>query len=567
MKSTLYTSCRQLSFLGLLFMALEGCSVDLIPQDRIAEEKVWADPNSAELYVSGIYAEFKKFQFGQFPNLGYDNAMDALADGMKFTSNTAGNGTVNILVSNSNQFSSASVGLNYWASGYERIRRINEMINGINTKSSLSDAQKQVYEAEGRFVRAYAYFWLVKIHGSVILFKSMDQYTEKDHERSSEEAVYDFILEDLQYAVDHLPLNNLAGRATQGAAYTLMARVGLYAGSIAKYDLKQFNQDPLTGISQARSAEYFKKSADAAQKVIDMANGGLYALDDNFASIFTNKTTKEAIFRVDFAAPDVTHQYDLGYAPPRDAPGNTLVYGVPTAELVNEFEMADGSKFSWQNAAQAAAPYTNREPRFYATILYNGATWKGRTLNTSTTDAIEGFTTFGASGDPKRTVTGYYVRKMLDPTNTTFVQNKSTQSWIEMRYAEVLLIMAEAKAQLGDFATATTYINQLRQKRGLNALSLANNNQAMAAVEHERKVELAFEGHRFWDLRRWRKAHLLLDNVKFTGHKISPNATGLTYEVVSADATNRSFSTKLYYLPIPENEVQLNGALTQIKGW
>lgn len=567
MKSTLYTSCRQLSFLGLLFMALQGCSVDLIPQDRIAEEKVWADPNSAELYVSGIYAEFKKFQFGQFPNLGYDNAMDALADGMKFTSNTAGNGTVNILVSNSNQFSSASVGLNYWASGYERIRRINEMINGINTKSSLSDAQKQVYEAEGRFVRAYAYFWLVKIHGSVILFKSMDQYTEKDHERSSEEAVYDFILEDLQYAVDHLPLNNLAGRATQGAAYTLMARVGLYAGSIAKYDLKQFNQDPLTGISQARSAEYFKKSADAAQKVIDMANGGLYALDDNFASIFTNKNTKEAIFRVDFAAPDVTHQYDLGYAPPRDAPGNTLVYGVPTAELVNEFEMADGSKFSWQNAAQAAAPYTNREPRFYATILYNGATWKGRTLNTSTTDAIEGFTTFGASGDPKRTVTGYYVRKMLDPTNTTFVQNKSTQSWIEMRYAEVLLIMAEAKAQLGDFATATTYINQLRQKRGLNALILANNNQAMAAVEHERKVELAFEGHRFWDLRRWRKAHLLLDNVKFTGHKISPNATGLTYEVVSADATNRSFSTKLYYLPIPENEVQLNGALTQIKGW
>jgi hypothetical protein len=486
---------------------------------------------------------------------------------MKFTSNTAGNGSVNILVSNSNQFSSASVGLNYWASGYERIRRINEMINGINTKSSLSDAQKQVYEAEGRFVRAYAYFWLAKIHGSVILFKSMDQYTEKDHERSSEEAVYDFILEDLQFAADHLPLNNLAGRATQGAAYTLMARVGLYAGSIAKYDLKQFNQDPLTGISQARSAEYFKKSADAAQKVIDMANGGLYALDDNFASIFTNKNTKEAIFRVDFAAPDVTHQYDLGYAPPRDAQGNTLVYGVPTAELVNEFEMADGSKFSWQNAAQAAAPYTNREPRFYATILYNGATWKGRTLNTSTTDAIEGFTTFGASGDPKRTVTGYYVRKMLDPTNTTFVQNKSTQSWIEMRYAEVLLIMAEAKAQLGDFATATTYINQLRQKRGLNALSLANNNQAMAAVEHERKVELAFEGHRFWDLRRWRKAHLLLDNVKFTGHKISPNATGLTYEVVSADATNRSFSTKLYYLPIPENEVQLNGALTQIKGW
>src|SRR5690606_21544744 len=155
----------------------------------------------------------------------------------------------------------------------------------------------------------------------------------------------------------------------------------------------------------------------------------------------------------------------------------------------------------------------------------------------------------------------------LDPTNTTFVQNKSTQSWIEMRYAEVLLIMAEAKAQLADYAGAATYINQLRQKRGLNSIAVTNNNQAMASIEHERKVELAFEGHRFWDLRRWRKAHIILDNVKFTGHKISPEGTGFTYEVVSADAVNRSFSSKLYYLPIPESEVQLNGALTQIKGW
>lgn len=567
MKSTQYIGCRQLSFLGLLFMALQGCSVDLIPQDRIVEEKVWADPNSAELYVSGMYAEFKKFQFGQFPNLGYDNAMDALADGMKFTSNTVGNGTVNILVSNSNQFSSASVGLNYWTGGYERIRRINELINGINTKSNLADAQKQLYEAEARFVRSYTYFWLAKIHGSVVLFKSMDQYGEKDHERSSEEVIYDFILEDLQFAADHLPLKNLAGRATKGAAYSLMARVALYAGSIAKYDVKQFNQDPLTGISQSRNQEYFKKSADAAQKVVDMASGGLYALEDNFANIFTNKNTKEAIYKVDYVAPDVTHQYDLGYAPPRDAQGNTLVYGVPTAELVNEFEMSDGSKFSWQNTAHASAPYANREPRFYATILYHGATWKGRTLNTSTTDAIEGFATFGATGDPKRTVTGYYAKKMLDPSNTTFVQNKSTQSWIEMRYAEVLLIMAEAKAQLGDYASATSYINQLRQKRGLNAISLANNTQALAAVEHERKVELAFEGHRFWDLRRWRKAHLVLDNVKFTGHKISPEGSSLSYEAVPIDAVNRSFSSKLYYLPIPESEVQLNGALTQIKGW
>jgi hypothetical protein len=240
---------------------------------------------------------------------------------------------------------------------------------------------------------------------------------------------------------------------------------------------------------------------------------------------------------------------------------------VPTAELVDEFEMADGTKFSWSNPVHATNPYNNREPRFEATILHNNSIWKGRVVNTTEADVVEGFVEFGKSGDPKRTVTGYYAKKMLDPNNTTFVVNKSTQSWIEMRYAEIILVLAEAKAQLDDYASATTYINMLRNKRGLNAISVSGNTQAMQAIEHERKVELAFEGHRFWDLRRWRKAHIELNGKKMTGHKITGLGTGYTYEVVSADAVNRSFTGKLYYLPIPENEVQLNLGLDQIFGW
>lgn len=557
-----------LAMLASAVFSLNSCDIDVIPQDRYAEELIWADPSTIELYINGMYSEFKSFQFGQFPGLGYDNSMDALADIMKFTSNTPGNGTVNILISNSNQFSPASVGLNYWGTAYTRIRRLNEFINGLYTKSQVAEEERAKYEAEARFVRAYTYHWLAKIHGSVVILKDLEEYANKDKARSSEEELYDFMIEDLKFAAENLPKTHIRGRATKGAANALLSRVALYAGSIAKYDLNQFNQDPLTGIPASKANSYFTTAAEAAQAVVTLANEGLYALDPNFASIFTNKNTKEAILPVDFVSPTLTHQYDLYYAPPRDALGNTQVFGVPTAELVDEFEMNDGTKFNWSNPDHAADPYANREPRFYGTVIHNGMIWKGRVMNTTIADAVEGYIQFGVQGDPKRTVTGYYSRKFLDPNNTTFVVNRSTQSWIELRYAEVILNLAEAKAQLGDFTASLAAINQLRTNRGgLQAVNYNTNATAMAAIEHERKVELAFEGHRFWDLRRWRKAHLVLNDVRMTGHKITPEGSSLKYESVEVDNTNRSFSTRLYYLPIPERDVQVNLELTQIQGW
>ncbi|WP_052258964.1 RagB/SusD family nutrient uptake outer membrane protein [Sphingobacterium sp. T2] len=245
----------------------------------------------------------------------------------------------------------------------------------------------------------------------------------------------------------------------------------------------------------------------------------------------------------------------------------TLVYGVPTAELVDEFEMEDGTKFSWTNPEHAANPYDKREPRFYATILYNGASWKGRTLNTTTSDQIEGFIQYGVEAEPKRTVTGYYAKKLLDPNNTNLLVNRSTQSWIELRYAEVYLNLAEAKAGLGDFAGSASVLSELRAKRGLGMVNYNNQSSAMAAIEHERMVELAFEGHRFWDLRRWRKAHIVLNGRRVTGHKIESTGGGYSYQVVDADNVDRSFNPRLYYLPIPESEVLVNLGLTQIQGW
>ncbi len=556
--------------LGFVAMAgiasFQSCEIDVIPQDRYVEDLMWSDPSTIEMYANGLYSEFKTFQFGRIANLGYDNATDALADIMKYTSTTAGNGTVNILVSNANQFSAGSVGINYWQNAYTRIRRINEFLDGLHNKSLLSEEEKLRYEAEARFIRGYVYFWLLRIHGSVILFDSLEQYKTKDHPRASEDDCWNFVAADFTFAAAHLNKTNLAGRATQGTAYGMLARAWIYAASIADNDRNQFNSDPLTGIPQEKAVTYYSNAMNAANEVVSLANSGLYDLDADFASIFYNKNTKEAIFRVDFSAPLLRHQYDLGFAPPRDAPSG-LVYGVPTAELVDRFEMKNGAKFSWSNPTHRANPYVGREPRFYATILYNGSVWKGRTINTTEADAVEGFVQYGRSGDPKRTVTGYYAKKLLDSTNMDFVVNGSTQSWIELRYAEVLLILAEAQAGAGQLGDAIATINTLRAKRGLPNVNAGSKAAVMELVEHERIVELAFEGHRFWDLRRWRKAHIVLNGTQFTGHRVVPAGNGFEYEVVPADNTDRSFTGALYYLPIPEMEVQRNNALDQIKGW
>jgi len=555
--------------LAVIIASTNGCKVDVDPTDRYTDIAVWKNQETIDMYIYGMYNEFSTFKFGQFP-LGYSNATDALTDILKYTSTASGNGTVNILASDASRVSAAGPQLNYWSAGYSRIRRINEFLDGIEKYANLDEDAKKRYQGEARFIRGYSYFWLARLHGSLVLMENLDQYANKENPRATEDETWNFIANDFAFAAENLPKqwpSSQSGRVTSGAAFGMLARTWLNAASVAEYDRKQFNQDPKTGIPEEKASEYYQHAADAAEEVFKLANEGYYGLEADFASIFTNKNTKEALFKLDYVNPQLTHNYDLGFAPAGDIPGQGLVYGVPTAELVNEFEMNDGTKFSWQNSTMAAKPYVNREPRFYATILYNGATWKGRTIDTKPTNTVEGFVQYGSTSEPRKTVTGYYVRKMLDPNNTNFIVNKSTQSWIEMRYAEVLLIHAEAKTKLGDIGGAQLSLNQLRNKRGLPNTTAQTAAQMMVAIEHERMVELAFEGHRYWDLRRWRKAHIVLNDVQFTGHKITQSGSVFTYEVVSADNMDRKFTTALYYMPIPEDEIQRNPGIKQIQGW
>lgn len=546
---------------GVLFCS-QGCELDMELNDRYTDVSIYQNPENMDLIMYGMYNEFKTFAFGQFP-IGYDNNTDGLTDILKYTSSAEGMGSVNRLASEPSRISASSPNLNYWNSAYTRIRRINEFLDGMNKYANLSEEQELLFEAEARFIRGYVYFWLVKLHGSVVL---LDQLAfDKDNPRSSEEESWNFAIEDFAFAAEHLPEQWDAaekGRATKGAAYAMLARTALYAGSIAEYDNKEFNSDPLTGVPSAKKDTYYQLAADAAAEVMKLG----YSLHPDFTELFTTADNNEAIFSLDFQRPTVTHNYDRRFAPPSDVPGYGAE-GVPTAELVDAFEMADGKAFSWSNPSMAANPYASREPRFYGTILYNGAEWKGKTLETFV-GGEEGFIDYGVDANPHRTVTGYYVRKYLDESNQEILKNGSSQRWMVIRYAEVQLIYAEAQAKLGNLQEAKSAINELRGRVGLPGTKAATAPELMEVIEQERMVELAFEGHRYWDLRRWRKAHMVLDNRRVHGHKITQAEDGtFRYEEVDSDKQDKLFPGQIYYIPIPQAEIANNPAVEQIQGW
>lgn len=552
--------------LGLLTGLLESCKLDVTPRDRYTDVTVWANENNAKLYLLDQYAVLNDFAFGTMP-LGYANNTDALTDLIKNTSISSGSGTANMVAFNPSSITAANPTFSYWTQGYQRIFAINNFLSGTNQYQTFSDSTtRNAYQAEARFLRAYVYFWLVKLHGSVILLEK--PITENNNPRSSEDECWNFIARDLSFAAQHLPETRSAtdlGRATRGAAYALLARSWLYAASIAEYDKKQYNSDPLTGVPSTKAASYYQNAAAAAQAVVDLESKGVYQLLPQFSSVFSTKNNKEMILGFNYVRPALTHTFDRDYAPPADVPGQGGK-GVPTAELSDAYEMADGRPFSWADPAMAARPYQGREPRFYGTILTHGATWKNRVLNTAT--GTDGYIDYGSQADPKRTVTGYYLRKYLDSTNVDPLRNASEQQSIELRYAEVLLIHAEALTKTGQYEKARQMIDKLRRRAGLPGVKATSPSELMAAIEHERIVELAFEGHRYWDLRRWRKAHLVLNNLRVHGHRPLPKADGsVRYEVVDSDKQDRFFAPITYYIPLPMAEIINNPALTQIQGW
>jgi len=555
-------------------LALNSCKKDLlnIKPSIITDANVWKDPSLIKAYITNLYSRSALSGLyaglGEIPNLyGSDEGMCVYT----FVPNPIGHGDLK---------NTGGV-LEYW--DYELIRDINVLIQKIPT-TPLSDDLKNQYGGEARFLRAYAYFEMVKRYGGVPLVKEAQDVNAGDAlyvPRNKEQECYDFIEEQCDSAAAMLPeafAGSDLGRSSKYAALALKSRAMLYAGSIAKYGTVQL--DGVVGIPAGDANAYWQASYDASKAIIDSKKFELYNKfpDDkakNYQNIFLEKNNSEIIFAKKYISLIAGHDFDDFY----ETNSNYTFWGCafdPYLELIDAYDNKDGSsgKIDWANTTGYMPDIVkNKDPRFHATILYNGMPWvqdtvtiwsgiyvNGNLLN----DESQQYQGMDEVGRDQKTVqgsrTGFLMKKFLDPKRHFPKPGESDQDWIVYRYGETLLNFAEAAFELGKTTEALDAINEIRDRAGIAPLGSVTMDQ----IRHERRIELVFEMHRFYDLRRWRTAVAEL-NGDFHGalSYFQWDIKKFSFSVVSADGYTRVFRPQYYYLPITPDRINNNPKLVE----
>lgn len=524
-------------------LALTSCNdwLDGVKQtDTVSDEIIWSDESSINLYINGFYTYLHKY--GQFGDYQFGGSFtESLTETFKYGSYALGHkaGHPNNYVMNPEAITSAGCLYSVWGTAYENIRRINQFMELQKKYSVFSEDKNAVWEAQARFFRAFVYFQLAKRHGGVILYTDLSVTNNKA--RSSAEETWELIASDLDFAAKYLPETWNAdhkNRVTKGAAYALKSRAMLYAGR-------------------------WQDAYDAANNVIALKQ---YGLTDSYSDACKGNN-KEAILEFDYSKMGPNHNFDQSYVPFCDG-FEYGALGTPTQEMVESYEKMDGTKMDWapwHTKTSAPPPYDQLEPRFKATIIYKGSTWKGRVMDCSVNGTNGEFMAYREQPySYGKTTTGYFLRKLLDEKLIDVKSTKSTQSWVEIRYAEVLLNKAEAAFRLNKIGEAQSAMNEVRARVGVNLPPKSSTGEAwFTDYRNERKVELAYEGHLFWDMRRWKLADTAYTGYRVHGMKI----TGNTYEYIDCDYQDRKFLKKLYVLPIPDDELKNNSLIEQYDEW
>lgn len=548
---------KKIFALAVAAVALVSCNgfLDMTPTDRVSEKTIWAETQSAEYSINYLYTYI--WDFNSAPTV--IGLTEALTDQMKYTSY---NYNALCYIPSEMAYGGSVITptyidsyMGYWGTLYTAIRRVNEAISFLHAYGKMGDEDKARLEGELRFLRGYFYFELVKRYKEVIIYDEDLTKITRDKALSTEAEGWDFVQADLDYAAENLPAAaQAAGRLDKGMAYALTTRAMLYA---KRYDAV---------IAAAAEVE---------------ALG--YALEDNYSdgcAKAVSSGNKEAILQYCFDySKGITHSFNFYYTPGGDYTVQDMTggaYGVPTQEMVESYELATTGGFpnwsKWHGSTTDTPPYSKLEPRFAATILYNGADWKGRKIEPFV-GGTDGWAQWKTTKEPKgKTVTGYYLRKLVDE-NYSVTTSAGSQPFTFIRYAEVLLNKAEAcaLASTKDEAAANDAVRAIRARVGLPYSNKAGS-ELWAAIRQERKVELAYEGLHYWDLRRWGVAPNNypdgLAGYQQHGLKIEDNGDGtFTYTYVSVDERDRNFAQKLERFPLPESELNSNKLVDQYPEW
>lgn len=635
-----------------------SCSdfLDKKPLDRYTDAVVWEDPALIDLFLLSQYAYTPVMvndattMFSSWDNPGspmnrdpraqtnlrywFGNSAQTFGPGLtielcdeaKYTTGAWANAVAQKL----HGITSDGGLLEWWENAYYTIRNLNDFIARV-PNSPISENLKDTRVAEARFLRAYCYFAMVKRYGGVPLLKEAPQLDSPDEllypKRATEQEVWDFILEETDEISKILPpVADQYGRATSWAALALRSRAALYAGSIAKYG--EYSSNKLTGLPRESADTYFEESWKSAKLIKEEGPFDLYEADivkgdadsyvENFKNVFLVKRNCEIIMAkqhggnsFDPGGGTATWSWDLCHAPVPSV-WNQGNYQAPYYELIEQFEMADGSPVPTREEISPSDGerlwtmdelWAGRDPRFYASIWTNGTEWRDApgsnlpegyvnfhnglikpdgTILTSFNESYEGMPAVGAQADTHaklgETNTGFGIMKYLDPEADNMIWfMESRTDYAIFRYAEVLLNFAEAAMELGKDGDALEAVNRIRERAGITALKSVDMNK----IRHERRIELVFENHRYWDMRRWRIAHNgLLTGADAENSGLDRTFTGVQYlldystrkykvlfinEVDGKD--HPTFPKHNYYFPITKARIAQNTNLVENPGY
>jgi len=562
-------------------LVLGACAknIEKIPLELNTIEYIFDKDDSlgvnAEKYLSGIYYTVPR---------GYNrvggNILDAATDDA--VSSAIGSNDVYRLATGGYTSSAFPSDENFWGTGYAGIRKANIFINNIdvvplNKMVVPGFPKKHAYKAEARFVRALMYFELLKRYGGVPLVGDEVRDLKDDVQlpRNSFEECVNYIVGECDQIKDSLRTlaqTKATGEyhsVTKGACLALKARVLLYAASPLFNGQNIDGGNDKTGYT-SYDANRWKLAADAAKELINRNEYSL--LPELFSDVFitvdgiNSKINKEVIFvREDGQSKSV----EVNNGPVGYSPGTANGATSPTQELVDAFPMKNGLGINDVGSGyDVSNPYENRDPRLGMSIFYNGHFWLGTQLET-----FEGGRSHPNTLN-QETRTSYYMRKFLGPFETTNDFADVYHDFILFRYAEVLLNFAEAQNEFaGPDADVYHVLKDLRKRAGIEAgaddmyglKSGMTQGEMREAIRNERRIELAFEEHRFWDIRRWRIAETVA-NTPLHGMSIVKGSSGrITYSKISVFTP--VFKTRQYLYPIPYDEKVKNPKMVQNPGW
>ena len=584
-----------------LVMALSFYSCDYLdvpPINIIQDDAIFNSESGITSYMTTLYYDLPIEDF-RYTQQGFNVS----GKGQGRLPNVSGEA----MCSSSDDISTIGDGTWWGCWDYGKIRRVNYFLKNFPAYKSnfqntvLADA----WMGEAHFIRAYCYFAMVKRYGGVPILREPQEYVGDIESlkvpRDTEKACYDFIAEDLDEAFRLLPDNEEIlgkGRATKYAALALKSRAMLYAGSIARYGTVDLNG--LVGIDKALANDYFELAYKAVKELEKSKRFSLYRKNSdkekNFAELFLAEDSPENIFCKYFQRNVNAHGWDV-YFVPYQYRGNGFSSNMnPTLEFVEMFEHKDGTPANFAERAKntyfddPSELFQNMDARFGGSIIYPNAIFKGEPCSiqkgliiedgskkenatnyeeavyTANDGQVYHIVGKSGSGNYSGNMTGFFMRKYLNENmpQSEVIENYSEQHWIEFRYAEALLNGAEAAVEMGQHLDdALLLINDIRSRADIKQLSLSD--LTVDKVRHERRIELAFENHTYWDLRRWRIADKEIETKQYTG--LCPyfdiNKQKYIFEEVAANKYYYTFDVKMYYERIPDGEIAKNEKLKQ----